>query len=137
MPHQPTRLPYGISYVKPGVSFDQYTFVAGDITPDVSYGTFFVTGASSLSIANFDGGELGKNIFVYSNSGGSTTIINSVGAITFNNIVSVASGGAQNIFTLSATGGNLVMLNRECLEFMHTGSGWAMVGNRFVLSTQV
>ena len=135
MPHQPTRLPYGLSYVKPGVAAGEYTFVAGDTTPDVSYGTFFITGASSLTITNFDGGERGKVIYLYCNTGGAVTLQNSAGGITLNNIVGATSN--NQVITVSATAGNAVMLNRECLEFMHNGTDWAMVGNRFVISTQV
>lgn len=133
----PTRLPYGLSFVKPGANTNEYVFTAGDTTPDVSLGTFFIVGASSLTITRFDGGERGKIIYVHCNTGGAVTLQNSAGGITFNNIVSATSGGAQNIFTLSATGGNLVMLNNETLEFVHDGTDWSLVGNRFVLSTQV
>lgn len=134
MPHQPTRLPYGLSYVKPGAIAADYTFVTGDTTPDVSMGTFFVTAASALTITNFDNGERGKVIYLYSNSGNATTIQNSAGGITLNNIVMTVSAG---ILAYSATAGNAVMLNNEVMEFMHDGTDWALVGNRFVLSTQV
>lgn len=131
----PSRLPYGISYVKPGVAAVNYTFTAGDTTPDVSLGTFFVVGASSLTITRFDGGERGKIIYVHCNSGGATTIQNSAGGITFNNIVGATSN--NQVITVSSTAGNLVMLNNETLEFVHDGTDWSMVGNRFVISTQV
>jgi hypothetical protein len=134
MPHQPTRLPYGISYVKPGVPSNQYTFTAGDVTPDVAFGTYFITGASSLTITNFDGGERGKVIYVYSNSGGATTIQNSAGGIRLTNIVGTTSAGSTVAFT---TAGNALMLNGETLQFAHNGTEWSMVGPRFVLSTQV
>lgn len=135
MSHQPTRLPYGLSYVKPGVASTEYTFTAGDTTPDVSYGTFFVTAASSLTITNFDGGERGKVIYLYCNTGGAVTIQNSAGGITINNIVGATSN--NQVITVSATAGNAVMLNNEIMSFMHDGTDWAYVGNRFVLSTQV
>lgn len=135
MPHQPTRLPYGLSYVKPFTNAVEYTLVAGDVTPDVSMGTFFVTAASSLTITNFDGGERGKVIYIYCNTGGAVTIQNSAGGININNIVGATSN--NQVITVSATAGNAVMLNREVMEFMHNGTDWSAVGNRFVLSTQV
>ena len=135
MPHQPTRLPYGLSFVKPGVASVEYTFTAGDTTPDVSMGTFFVTAASSLTITNFDGGERGKVIFLFCNTGGAVTIQNSAGGITINNIVGATSN--NQVITVSATAGNAVMLNNEVMQFMHDGTDWSYVGNRFVLSTQV
>lgn len=135
MPHQPTRLPYGLSYVKPGVASGDYTFTAGDTTPSVLMGTFFVTGASSLTITNFDDGERGKVIYLYCNTGGAVTIQNSAGGINLNNIVGATSN--NQVILVSATAGNAVMLNREVMEFMHNGTDWSLVGNRFVLSTQV
>jgi len=134
LPHQPTRLPYGISFVKPGAPSTEYTFTAGDTTPDVSYGTYFITAASSLTITNFDGGERGKVIFVYSNSGNSTTIQNSAGGIRIINIVGTTSAGSTVAFT---TGGNATLLNGETAMFAHNGTDWSMVSTRFVLSTQI
>ena len=134
MPHQPTRLPYGISYVKPGVAATEYTFTAGDVTPDVSYGTFFIAAASALTITNFDGGERGKIIYLHCNSGNAVTIQNSAGGIRLTNIVGVMSAG---LLTTPTTAGNIVMLNTETIEFAHDGTEWGMVGTRFVLSTQV
>ena len=135
MPHQPTRLPYGLSFVKPGANSVEYTFTAGDVTPDVSMGTFFVTAASSLTITNFDGGERGKVIYLFCNSGGATTIQNSAGGININNIVGATSN--NQVITVSATAGNAVLLNNEVAQFMHNGTDWSLVGNRFVISTQV
>ena len=134
MPHQPTRLPYGISFVKPGAASTAYTFTAGDVTPDVSYGTYFITGASSLTITNFDGGELSKIIHVYCNTGGAVTIQNSAGGIRCTNVVMTASAGNTVTFT---TAGNVVMLVGETLSFLHNGTDWSMVSNRVELSTQV
>lgn len=134
MPHQPTRLPYGLSYVKPFANSVEYTLVAGDTTPDVSMGTFFQTAASSLTITNFDGGERGKVIYLYANSANSTTVQNSAGGININNIVGILSNNA--VVLLSASNGNAIMLNREVMEFMHNGTDWSLVGNRFVLNTQ-
>lgn len=131
----PTRFPYGISFVKPGANSGEYTFTAGDQTPDVSMGTYFVTAASALTITRFDGGERGKIIFIRSNSGGATTIQNSAGGINIFNLVLFNSAG--NIATLSSTGGNAVMLNREVMQFAHNGTDWDYVGTRSVYSTQV
>lgn len=133
MPHSPTRLPYGLSFVLPGVSSQAYTFTAGDTTPDVSYGTYFVTAASALTITRFDGGERGKIIFVYSNSGNATVIQNSAGGIRLVNIIGTTSAGSTITFT---TGGNATMLNGEVQCFAHNGTDWNMVNTRFVLSTQ-
>ena len=136
MPHQPTRLPYGLSFVKPGVAAAEYTFVAGDQTPDVSYGTYFVAeAASALTITRFDGGERGKIIFVRCSSGSITTIQNSAGGINISNMVLFNSAG--NVITFSATGGNAVLLNREVAQFAHNGTDWDYVGTRSVFSTQV
>lgn len=134
MPHQPTRFPYGISFVKPGVNSTEFTFTAGDNTPDVSMGTFFVTAASALTITRFDGGERGKIIYLFSNSGGATTIQNSAGGINLINVVGTTSAGSTVDFT---TGGNAVLLNNEAAAFIHDGTDWAMVGTRFVLSGQL
>ena len=134
MPHQPTRLPYGLSFVKPGVASGEYTFVAGDVTPDVSMGTYFVTASSAVTITNFDGGERGKIFFLRSNSGSLTTIQNSAGGINLRNNVFATIGTAM---TLSATGGNTVMLNNEVAQFAHNGTDWDYVGIRNVFSTQI
>lgn len=127
MPHQPTRLPYGLSFVKPGVASGEYTFVAGDQTPDVSMGTYFVTASSALTITNFDGGERGKIIVVYSNSGGATTIQNSAGGINLDNLLYSVSAGFVKI---SANTGNAVLVNGEAVQFVHNGTDWSMVGTR-------
>ena len=134
MPHQPTRLPYGLSFVKPGVASDAYTLTAGDVTPDVSMGTYFITGASSLTITNFDGGERGKIVYLYCNTGGAVTIQNSAGGIRLTNIIGTTSAGSTVAFT---TAGNAIMLVGETLQFAHNGTDWSMVGTRFALSTQV
>ena len=132
----PTRLPYGLSYVKPGARSAEYTFTAGDTTPDVSLGTYFITGASAITITNFDGGERGKIIYIRSNSGGATTIQNSAGGINISNIVMSVSNGS--VFAISATGGNALMLNREVMHFAHNGTDWDYVsGPRTAINTQV
>ena len=135
MPHQPTRLPYGISYVKPflGINSGAYILETG-ATPDVSMGTYFVVNFSSTTITNFDGGELGKPIYINCQTGGVVVIQNSAGGIAFNSIVGTVSAG---LVTFSSTAGNITMLNGEVLEFMNDGTSWRLVGNRFVLSTQV
>ena len=127
MPHEPTRLPYGLSFVKPGVDSGIYTFTAGDQTPDVSYGTFFVTAASALTITNFDGGERGKIIFVYSNSASATTIQNSAGGINLDNLLYNVSSGFVKVTTNT---GNAILVNREVVQFVHNGTDWSMVGTR-------
>jgi len=130
----PSRFPYGISFVKPGVASSEYTFTAGDQTPDVSFGTYFVTGASSLTITRFDGGERGKIIFLRCNTGGAVTIQNSAGGINISNIV-LANVGTALIY--SASGGNAVMLNNEVMAFACNGTDWDYVGTRTVFSSQV
>lgn len=125
MAHNPTRLPYGLSFVKPGVASTEYTFVAGDQTPDVSYGTYFVTAASALTITNFDGGERGKVIFVRSGSAGAITLQNSAGGINMRSMtVSVSAG----ILKYASTG-NYVMGLYDVAQFAHNGTDWDQVGS--------
>ena len=137
MPHNPTRLPYGLSYVKPGANSVDYTLTLGDVTPDVSYGTYFATAASAITITNFDGGERGKVIHVFCNSAGAITIQNSAGGINIRNNVMASSGGALGVFIYSATGGNAVMLNNEVMTFLHNGTDWSYSGIRTVINTQI
>lgn len=133
----PTRIPYGLSFVKPwnafGATSGQYILATG-ATPDVSMGTYFVVNFSSNTITNFLGGERGKIIFVQALTGGVVIIQNSAGGIRFNNIVGTTSAGSTISFT---TAGNLTMLNGEIINFMHNGTDWSMVGGRVVLSTQI
>ena len=119
----PTRLPYGLSYVKPGAKSSEYMFTAGDTTPDVSLGTFFQIANSGITITNFDGGERGKAIFIYSGSGSVATIQNSAGGINVFGTIATNSAGFLN----SATTGNYLMANRETLMFMHNGTDWSQV----------
>ena len=119
----PTRLPYGLSYVKPGARSGEYTFTAGDTTPDVSLGTFWATAASALTITNFDGGERGKIIYIYSGSNGATTIQNSAGGI--NTFASIGANSQGTITTV--TTGNYLMQNREVMHFIHNGTDWSQV----------
>lgn len=135
MPHYPSRFPYGISFVKPGAKSEEYTLVAGDQTPDVSMGTYFITASSALTITNFDGGERGKIIFLRCSSGSVTTIQNSAGGINITNIVMGVTGGA-NLF-LSSSNGNALLLNEEVAPFAHNGTDWDYVGVRAVINTQV
>ena len=124
----PTRFPYGLSFVKPGASSDSYTFVAGDVTPDVSLGTVFFTANSAVTITNFDGGERGKIIFVSAGSEGAT-IQNSAGGI--NLFASIATiQGTSGLFAYSATG-NYLMLTKETLQFLHNGTDWTQISPSF------
>lgn len=121
----PTRLPYGVSFVKPFAKTDEYVFTAGDTTPSVALGTFFQTAASALTITNFDGGERGKMIYIYSASNGATTIQNSAGGI--NVFATVATiQGTSSLLAYSTTG-NYLMQNKEILQFMHNGTDWSQV----------
>jgi len=105
-----TRIPYGLSFVKPGVASGQYTFTAGDVTPSVKQGTYFVTGASSLTLTNFDDGERGQVIALRCNTGGAVTVQNSAGGI---NIVTTQLNIVANSAATITTGGNAVLLNGE------------------------
>lgn len=133
----PTRLPYGLSFVKPVAPSGEYTFPTGDATPDVSKGTYFVAATSVQTITNFDGGERGKLIFVRCSTGLIVTIQDSAGGINIENIVMASSGGALGNLIYSATGGNAVMLNKEVMPFMHNGTDWDYVGIRTVINTMV
>ena len=132
----PTRLPYGLSFIKPGAASKEYQFIAGDTTPDVSLGSFFQVANSGITITNFDGGERGKIIYVYSGSGTLTTIQNSAGGIRITNIVASASGN-NGTFIYSATAGNAVILAGETMPFMHDGTDWSYLGTRVVFNTQI
>mgnify|MGYP001612042371 CR=1 FL=1 len=136
MPHQPTRLPYGLSFVKPGANTNEYV-IGTSATPNVAFGTYFLANASNPTITNFTGGENGKVIFLRCSTGSVVLIGNSAGGIRGNNIVIATSGGAQNIFTLSATGGDITMLNGETLGFFHNGTDWSLIGSRVAISTQI
>lgn len=133
----PTRLPYGLSYVKPGARSGEYTFKSGDQTPDVSMGTYFFIASSGITITNFDGGELGKIIYVKANSGSLATIQNSAGGINITNIVVQNSGGGLGVLIYSATNGNAILLNEEVAQFAHNGTDWDYVGTRIVYNTLI
>lgn len=145
MPYQPTRLPYGISYCRPGANTTlstatQYVLQNSSstlfATPNVDYGTYFVANVSGL-ITNFvgNGRELGRVLYIKCETGGVVVLQNSAGGIIFNNIVGATSN--NQVITVSSTAGNLTMLNGEVLEFINDGVSWCMVGDRFVISTQV
>lgn len=133
----PTRIPYGLSFVKPWNSFGatsgQYILGTGS-SPDVSMGTYFVVNFSSNTIINFTGGERGKLLYINAQTGGVVILQNSVGGIAFNNVVGTTSAGSTISFT---TSGNATLLNGEVAGFIHDGTSWRMIGSRFVLSTQV
>lgn len=128
----PTRFPYGISFLKPqtaGASSANWTFTAGDTTPDVSLGTFFLAhNASAVTITNFDLSTLpagqeenGKIIFILSRSGGVTTLQDSAGGIKTSRMFLVQNGTTQLTIT---TGGNLVLQDGELVSFMKQGNTW-------------
>jgi len=122
----PTRLPYGLSFIKPGAKSKVYTFTAGDVTPDVSMGTVFFNSTSNATITNFDGGELGKIIIVGCNSTGIMTLANSAGGI--NALSYVASASAAGVVTVT-TGGNYSMVTGEAKAFVYVGAnGWSELG---------
>lgn len=134
----PTRLPYGLGFVKPnnafGATSSQYILQTG-ATPDVSMGTWFTVNFSSNTITNFVGGERGKLLYINCATGGVVILQNSAGGIRFNNIL-VATSNNQ-VMTVSSTAGNITMLNGETLEFVHDGTSWSMIGDRVIISTQV
>ena len=134
----PTRLPYGLSFVKPfnafGATSSQYILQTG-ATPDVSMGTWFQATQSSNTITNFLGGERGKLLLINCATGGVVILQNSAGGIRFNNIVVATS--SNQVLTVNSTAGNLTMLNGETLGFAHDGVSWSMIGDRLVVSTQV
>ena len=138
MPYQPTRLPYGISYGYPNANTSfaqakQYT-LPSNVTPNVDYGTLWIA-ASGMTITNFTsavGDEYGRLIYIKATTNG-VILQNSLGGITFNNLVGTGSGTTVS-FT---SGGNITMLDEEVLEFINDGTSWCLVGNRFVLFGQV
>lgn len=134
----PTRLPYGLSFVKPSALFGAtsgQSILGTGSSPDVSMGTYFAVNFSSNTIINFAGGERGKIIFINCQTGGVTIIQNSAGGIAFQNIIGTTSAGSTISFT---TAGNITMLNNEILGFMFDGTEWNMLGGaRFALSTLI
>lgn len=140
----PTRLPYGIALSKPwnNQGFNN----AMPILIQNSSSTLFATpvinssyliAANSGTITNFipsSADITGMLLYIKCTTGGVVIIQNSAPAIQFNNIVGTTSAGSTVAFT---TAGNITMLNGEVLQFIHDGTGWCLVGDRFVLSTQV
>lgn len=120
----PTRIPFGLSFIKPGAVSGAYTFTAGDQTPDVSLGTVFFTASSALTITNFDGGERGKVIIVFSNSGSVTTIQNSAGGI---NTFSVIASNSAGFVKYSSGTSTYLMENKEALMYLHNGTDWSQI----------
>lgn len=140
----PTRLPYGLALSKPwnNGGFNNAMQVLIQNSASTLYATptinsSFVVAANSGTITNFtpNNADLtGMVLYVSCITGGCVIIQNSSPAIMFNNIVGTTSAGSTISFT---TAGNLTMLNNETLQFIHNGTGWTLVGDRFVLSTQV
>ena len=120
----PTRLPYGLSFIKPGVATTAYKFTDGDVTPDVSLGTVFFTGDSAVTITNFDGGERGKIIIIFSNSASVTTLQNSAGGINTFSIIATNSSGFVKYSSGTST---YLMENKESLMYLHNGTDWSQI----------
>lgn len=144
MPSQPTRFPYGIALLKPWsnqgfAGAPQYLVQNSSntlfATPNITNGSYWIA-AQSGTITNFlpnDANMSGYLLYIKCTTGGVVIIQNSAPVIRMNNIVGTTSAGSTVAFT---TAGNLTMLNGETLQFVHDGTGWVLVGNRFVLSTQ-
>ena len=126
----PTRLPYGLSFIKPGENAADYT-LAKVGTPNVSMGTYFVVPATTLTITGFAGGEIGKVIIVVGKSDATTavTLQNSAGGIRINSIIATNSAG---ILKYSSGTSNYLMGNNDVLSFVYCGkgSGWAQIGSK-------
>lgn len=132
-----TRFPNGISFVKPNVTSafsGAYYFDPGDQTPDVAQGSFFIAAASAITITNFDNGQLGQILTVYSPSGGATTIQDSAGGINVTNLVYNVSA---NILKVTTNTGNAVLLEDEIIQFFHNGTDWSQVGTRIIDNADV
>ncbi len=105
----PTRFPDGLSFVRPnlvGANTSQYTFKAGDQTPDVSKGVYFFASESAATITNFDGGELGQVIYVRGADVG-TVIQHSAGGIFF-----------------ASTAGNVTLGSGQTVGFIRDDAQW-------------
>jgi len=96
----PTRLPTGLSFVRPGARTAEYTATDGDTTPDVSKKTVLFCGTSGVTIVQFDGIELGQSLLVYSNSATVTTLANN----------------SSILLTSSAT--DVVLGSNQCMQFL-------------------
>lgn len=141
----PTRLPYGLALSKPwnNQGFNNATPVLIQNSSSTLYATpiinsSYLVAANSGLITNFTPSSAdltGMLLYIKCTTGGCVILQNSVGGITFNNIVGALSNGV--FLVMNATAGNLTMLAGEVLQFVHDGTGWAMVGDRFVINTQV
>lgn len=127
----PSRFRYGLSFIRPGANANEFTFTAGDVTPNISLGTYFVNAASSLTITNFDGGERGKMIVLRCDTGGAITLQNSAGGI---NITTTKFNIVVNSAATITTAGNAVLLLDELAVFFHNGTDWDYAGTRIVAS---
>lgn len=127
-----TRLVTGLSFLRPqtaSASSANWTFTAGDTTPDVSNGTFFLAHpGSAVTITNFDllslpaGAEgNGTIIYVLSTTGGITTIQDSAGGIRTSRMFLVQNGTTQLTIT---TAGNLVLQANEVVSFIKHANTW-------------
>jgi hypothetical protein len=121
----PTRLPYGLSFIKPGDKAKAYTFPY-TATPSVKLGTVFFNSDSAITITNFTGGERGKIIIVDCNSSSIMTLQNSAGGINIRSLVYV--GSAPGYLLYSSTG-NLAMIKQDAVMFVHNGTDWDQVGS--------
>lgn len=115
----PTRFPYGISYVKPGENSANYSLVAGDVTPDVSMGTLFYTANSAVTISRFDGGELGKTIYIYNAQTNSAVTFSTGGGIILSPILSANTATGATTY---GQAGTLAMLSNQLVGFMFIGN---------------
>lgn len=121
----PTRLPYGLSFIKPGDKSKAYTFPY-TATPNVKLGTVFFNSDSAITITNFVGGERGKILIVDCNSTSILTIQNSAGGINLHNLVYTNSNNGVVIYSST---GNLALINHDAIVFVHNGTDWDQVGS--------
>jgi hypothetical protein len=124
--NMPTRLPYGLSFVKIGATTAAYT-LAKVGTPNVSMGTYWVVPATTLTITNFVGGEIGKIIYVVGKSDATTavTLQNSAGGIKLNSVIATNSAG---FLKYSSGTSSYLMGNNDVIQLINVGTGWAQVG---------
>lgn len=126
-----TRFPNGVSLTRPyiGGNSASLMFTAGDQTPDVSLGGFFVAAPTSIvTLTNFDAGARdvqtldGKVIYVLAISAGMNVIQSSAGGIITSRLVITTTGGSP--FVSVATAGNLTLQNNELVSFIRYGNSW-------------
>jgi hypothetical protein len=120
----PTRLPYGLSFIKPGDKAKAYTFNY-TATPSVKLGTVFFNSDSAITITNMTGGERGKIVIIDCNSSSIITIQNSAGGINCLNALVTNSAG----FLKYSSTGNLLLQKNEAIMFVHNGTDWDTVGS--------